>query len=54
MKPLLGWEAGDRQELCNLLHWRARWADGQVRAGLRDPGLIHEMMELGLNLEALK
>jgi hypothetical protein len=26
----------------------------QVGAGLRDPGFIHEMMELGLNLEAVK
>ena len=27
---------------------------GQVGAGLRDPGLIHGMMELDLNLYALK
>ena len=27
---------------------------GQVGAGLRDPGLIHEMMGLGRNLEVVK
>ena len=52
MKPLLGWEAGDRHELsvtCSISE-----PGGQVGAGFRDPGLIHEMMELGLNLETVK
>ena len=28
MKPLLGWEAGDRRELCNLTY-TARWTGGE-------------------------
>ena len=51
MKLLLAWEAGDRRELCNLLPQTARWAGGE---GLRNPGLIHGMMGLGLDLYALK
>lgn len=42
-----GWEAGDRHELSNL---PPRQPGGQVGKGLRDPGLIHEMMGLCLSL----
>lgn len=39
MKPLLGWEAGGRHELCNLLPSITSWAGGGI---CQDPGLIHE------------
>ena len=34
MKGMLGWEAGNRHELCNLLRYTARWAGG---GGFRGP-----------------
>lgn len=52
MKPL--WV--ERQEMSARLSVTCsiREPDRQVGAGFRDPVLIHEMMELGLNLEAVK
>ena len=39
MKPLLGWEAGGRHELCNMLPAITSRAGGGIS---QDPGLIHE------------
>ena len=38
----------------NSVTCSTRQPGGQVGAGLRDPGLIHEMMGLGRNLDVVK